>query len=101
MNGQSFTNDSIFLEGIPELHQISQLEHIPRPRNAFIIYRHHQSILFQDAPMTNQQKSKEIAKLWKSELESVREIYHQMAEEEKQMHAEIYPHYQFRRRRKQ
>jgi hypothetical protein len=81
----------------------SRVEHIPRPRNAFILYR--------------QQKSKELARLaggklasqsqisavagraWKSETLEVRKTFQALAVQEATEHARKYPDYKYKPRK--
>ncbi|EJP65574.1 Repressor of filamentous growth 1 [Beauveria bassiana] len=74
---------------------------IPRPRNAFILYRqHHQSQVTADNPkLSNPEISKIIGEKWKHEVEDVKETWKKLAEEEKQRHQHQYPNYRYQPRR--
>ncbi|KAJ6784752.1 hypothetical protein PWT90_04662 [Aphanocladium album] len=74
---------------------------IPRPRNAFILYRqHHQSQVTADNPkLSNPEISKIIGEKWKHEAEDVKDTWKKLAEEEKQRHQHQYPNYRYQPRR--
>ncbi|KAG5917023.1 hypothetical protein E4U42_007410 [Claviceps africana] len=74
---------------------------IPRPRNAFILYRqHHQSQVTAENPkLSNPEISKIIGDKWKHEGEEVKENWKKLAEEEKQRHQHQYPNYRYQPRR--
>ncbi|CEJ89724.1 hypothetical protein VHEMI05549 [[Torrubiella] hemipterigena] len=74
---------------------------IPRPRNAFILYRqHHQSQVTTDNPkLSNPEISKIIGDKWKHEAEDIKETWKKLAEEEKQRHQHQYPNYRYQPRR--
>ncbi|KAJ3497899.1 hypothetical protein NLG97_g1547 [Lecanicillium saksenae] len=74
---------------------------IPRPRNAFILYRqHHQSQVTADNPkLSNPEISKIIGEKWKHEVEDVKDTWKKLAEEEKQRHQHQYPNYRYQPRR--
>lgn len=76
--------------------------HIPRPPNAFVIYRgHKQSSVVQGNPgIKNREVSREIGKMWKAETFEVKEKYKKLAEEAKKNHKEQHPHYKYKPRRK-
>ncbi|KAJ1961516.1 slightly ste11-like protein [Dimargaris xerosporica] len=76
----------------------SSPNHIPRPRNAFIIYRQekHQHVAQACPPNTpNKEISKIIGDMWKNEPEAVKSEYHRQAEQEKKNHATMYPGYKY------
>ncbi|KAI9158508.1 Repressor of filamentous growth 1 [Paramyrothecium foliicola] len=74
---------------------------IPRPRNAFILYRqHHQAqVTAQNPKLSNPEISKIIGLQWKSEKPEVKDIWKKLAEEEKQRHQRQYPEYRYQPRR--
>ncbi|TWU78744.1 hypothetical protein ED733_006594 [Metarhizium rileyi] len=74
---------------------------IPRPRNAFILYRqHHQSQVTAENPkLSNPEISKIIGDKWKHESEDVKDNWKKLAEEEKQRHQHQYPNYRYQPRR--
>ncbi|GMF06007.1 unnamed protein product [Ambrosiozyma monospora] len=67
---------------------------IPRPRNAFILYRqkHHQALLEEDETIirTNSEVSKELGRRWKNLPPEEKNYWNQQAQEEKKRHAENY-----------
>ncbi|KAI9804598.1 MAG: hypothetical protein M1833_006671 [Piccolia ochrophora] len=75
---------------------------IPRPRNAFMLYRQHLqgSIVAQHPGLANPEISKIIGKQWREESQEVRENWDALAEEEKQRHHQQFPHYKYQPRRK-
>ncbi|RFU81758.1 snf2 family helicase [Trichoderma arundinaceum] len=74
---------------------------IPRPRNAFILYRqHHQSQVTAENPrLSNPEISKIIGEKWKNEESNVKDDWKRLAEEEKQRHQHQYPNYRYQPRR--
>ncbi|KIW01082.1 uncharacterized protein PV09_07372 [Verruconis gallopava] len=75
---------------------------IPRPRNAFILYRQHhqQNIILQHRGLSNPEISKIAGQLWQAEPEEVKNTWKAFAEEEKARHAQQYPDYRFQPRHK-
>ncbi|CAG8563077.1 3208_t:CDS:2 [Paraglomus occultum] len=76
--------------------------HIPRPPNAFILYRKlkHKEIKANYRHLTNIQISKVVAMLWWKESEAVRLEWAKMAEQEKLRHMQEHPGYVFKPRKK-
>nr|GAT55636.1 predicted protein [Mycena chlorophos] len=73
--------------------------HIPRPANAFIIYRAERSKA-QRVPGSKQgDASQSIATQWKAEPREVRAVYEAKAAEAKRVHEEMYPGYKYQPRR--
>ncbi|KAK4188801.1 hypothetical protein QBC35DRAFT_431993 [Podospora australis] len=74
---------------------------IPRPRNAFILYRqHHQANVVQSNPgLANPEISKIIGEQWRNESEAVKNQWKQLAEEEKLRHQVQNPGYRYQPRR--
>ncbi|KAL2853880.1 hypothetical protein BJY01DRAFT_243874 [Aspergillus pseudoustus] len=70
---------------------------IPRPPNAFILYRqHHHPIVKEAHPgLSNNEISVILGKQWREEPEHVRLDFKSMSEEYKKKHAEEYPDYQY------
>lgn len=70
---------------------------VPRPPNAFILYRQHWHPHYKqyNKSMHNNDISKEIGKRWKSEPEHIKKKYKMLAEELKEKHAAQYPDYQY------
>ncbi|OBA21131.1 hypothetical protein METBIDRAFT_31734 [Metschnikowia bicuspidata var. bicuspidata NRRL YB-4993] len=76
--------------------------HIPRPRNAFILFRqkHHQSVLKESTKLkTNPDVSRELARRWKALTKDERSHWDSLADEEKRNHAIKYPNYRYKPRR--
>ncbi|KAK5997135.1 Repressor of filamentous growth 1 [Cladobotryum mycophilum] len=74
---------------------------IPRPRNAFILYRqHHQSQVTTDNPrLSNPEISKIIGERWKNEDPDIKDSWKRMADQEKLRHQSQYPNYRYQPRR--
>ena len=74
-----------------------QANKIKRPKNAFILYRsaHAKQIMRQNGHNNNQDVSKQAAASWKAESEKVKKQFHELAEQEKQRHTEMYPDYKY------
>lgn len=79
--------------------------HIPRPRNAFILFRQHlhYSIFPKDRYMlvtqgsfkTNSEVSREIGKRWRQLPEKEKKYWQDLAQKEKEMHKLKYPDYKY------
>ncbi|KAK3392351.1 hypothetical protein B0T20DRAFT_487970 [Sordaria brevicollis] len=74
---------------------------VPRPRNAFILYRqHHQARVVAENPgLANPEISKIIGEKWRAESDQHKEEWKQLAEEEKLHHQRKYPEYKYQPRR--
>ncbi|KAH4225989.1 hypothetical protein HBI06_111250 [Parastagonospora nodorum] len=74
---------------------------IPRPRNAFILYRQHhqQAIIASNPGLNNPDISKIIGEQWKAENEESKKVWQDLAQEEKVRHHEQYPDYRYQPRR--
>ncbi|KAM0553846.1 hypothetical protein ACHAPJ_007192 [Fusarium lateritium] len=74
---------------------------IPRPRNAFILYRqHHQAqVVSRNPNLSNPDISKIIGEKWKDESQEVKDNWKSLADEEKQRHQRQYPDYRYQPRR--
>ncbi|KAF4989854.1 hypothetical protein FGRMN_8855 [Fusarium graminum] len=74
---------------------------IPRPRNAFILYRqHHQAqVVARNPNISNPDISKIIGEQWKDESQEVKDNWKSLADEEKQRHQLQYPDYRYQPRR--
>lgn len=80
----------------------SSANRIPRPRNAFILFRqkHHQSVLDEGSVIrTNPEVSRELGRRWRALLADEKEHWNNLAEEEKKNHAKKYPGYRYTPRR--
>ncbi|KAK3320752.1 HMG box protein, partial [Cercophora scortea] len=74
---------------------------VPRPRNAFILYRqHHQGQVVAENPgLANPEISKIIGEQWRDEPEENKNQWKRLAEEEKQRHRHQFPDYRYQPRR--
>lgn len=74
---------------------------IPRPRNAFILYRQHhqQNIIARNPGLNNPDISKIIGEQWKALSEEHKKVWQDLAQEEKARHHEQYPDYRYQPRR--
>ncbi|KAJ3576486.1 hypothetical protein NPX13_g3686 [Xylaria arbuscula] len=74
---------------------------VPRPRNAFILYRQAWQGHFaaQHPGLANPEISKLIGEKWREQPESVKNEWKQLAEEEKVRHQHQYPGYRYQPRR--
>ncbi|OQO13047.1 hypothetical protein B0A48_02511 [Cryoendolithus antarcticus] len=74
---------------------------IPRPRNAFILYRqHHQAkVVAQHPGLANPDISKIIGEQWRNQPNEVKNEWKALAEEEKIRHQQQYPTYRYQPKR--
>ncbi|KAK6440982.1 slightly ste11-like protein [Oleoguttula sp. CCFEE 5521] len=74
---------------------------IPRPRNAFILYRqHHQAkVVAQNPGLANPDISKIIGEQWRNQPNEVKNEWKALAEEEKIRHQQQYPTYRYQPKR--
>ncbi|MCJ1425458.1 hypothetical protein MMC29_003357, partial [Sticta canariensis] len=74
---------------------------IPRPRNAFILYRqHHQAaVVAQNPGLANPEISKVVGDRWRHSSEEIKGHWKILAEEEKLRHQKQYPDYRYQPRR--
>ncbi|KAF3264893.1 hypothetical protein TWF217_003052 [Orbilia oligospora] len=74
---------------------------IPRPRNAFILFRqhHHSAVMAQNPGKPNPAISKIIGDMWKNATEDTRKEWQNHADEEKRQHMARYPDYRYQPRR--
>ncbi|KAK5087060.1 hypothetical protein LTR05_004231 [Lithohypha guttulata] len=81
----------------PDLRSFGKKSKIPRPPNAFILYRQHFHPSFKqhNKNMHNNDISKELGKRWKAEPEHVKAKYKKLAQELKAKHAVQHPNYQY------
>ncbi|KAK9765408.1 hypothetical protein K7432_006289 [Basidiobolus ranarum] len=80
----------------------TKTQKIPRPANAFIIYRKEKQpiVAAKNPGICNTQISKIIGQMWRDEGLETREKYQRKAEEAKATHLSIYPKYKYTPRRK-
>lgn len=79
--------------------------HIPRPRNAFILFRQHfhYELFFQNESMlntlgsfkTNSEISREIGQRWRGLPPKDKQYWHDLAQQEKEKHKLMYPDYKY------
>ncbi|KAF8539982.1 hypothetical protein BDD12DRAFT_987178 [Trichophaea hybrida] len=74
---------------------------IPRPRNAFILFRqhHHAAVVAQYPGKPNPEISKIIGQMWKRSGDEVKAVWQSHADEEKRQHLQRYPQYRYQPRR--
>ncbi|KAL8890413.1 MAG: hypothetical protein Q9215_002442 [Flavoplaca cf. flavocitrina] len=74
---------------------------VPRPRNAFILYRqHHQArVVAQNPGLANPDISKVIGDHWRQAPPEIKQHWKSLAEEEKVRHQRQYPDYRYQPRR--
>ncbi|KAL2835191.1 HMG box protein [Aspergillus cavernicola] len=74
---------------------------IPRPRNAFILYRQHYqgSVVAQNPGLANPDISKIIGEQWRKLPQETKDEWKALAEEEKARHQQQYPEYRYQPRR--
>ncbi|KAK6456500.1 uncharacterized protein RJT20DRAFT_128421 [Scheffersomyces xylosifermentans] len=80
----------------------SNANRIPRPRNAFILFRqkYHQSVLDEgNVIRTNPEVSRELGRRWRALSADEKDHWNNLAEEEKKNHAKKYPGYRYTPRR--
>lgn len=75
---------------------------IPRPRNAFILFRqkYHQTVFGKYSRRPNSEVSKQLGMRWRNLLPEEKEHWNQLAKVEKEMHQKLYPKYKYTPRRK-
>ncbi|KAI0137126.1 HMG box protein [Xylariales sp. AK1849] len=74
---------------------------VPRPRNAFILYRQHYQaqVASQHKGLANPEISKLIGEQWREQPDEVKDSWRRLAEEEKLRHQRQYPDYRYQPRR--
>ncbi|KAF7592461.1 hypothetical protein BBP40_000242 [Aspergillus hancockii] len=74
---------------------------IPRPRNAFILYRQHYqaAVVAQNPGLANPDISKIIGEQWRRLPQETKDEWKALAEEEKARHQQQYPEYRYQPRR--
>lgn len=82
---------------VPILRAFGKKAKVPRPPNAFILYRQHWHPHYKqyNKSMHNNDISKELGRRWKAEADHVKEKYKALAENLKAKHAAQYPDYQY------
>lgn len=100
--GSSNTNYIATSQGSEKCTCKSNANRIPRPRNAFILFRqkYHQLVLDEGSVIrTNPEVSRELGRRWRSLLPDEKDHWNNLAEEEKKNHANKYPGYKYTPRR--
>ncbi|KAF3071137.1 Repressor of filamentous growth 1 [Daldinia childiae] len=74
---------------------------VPRPRNAFILYRQHYQgqVAARNPGLANPEISKLIGEQWREQPEEIKNNWKRLAEEEKIRHQRQYPDYRYQPRR--
>jgi hypothetical protein len=68
---------------------------IPRPPNAFIIYRREMKAKIDFCKKTEAEISKEVGKMWRKEPEEIKDMYYKLADHAKEKHQEKYAGYRY------
>lgn len=81
----------------PILRAFGKKAKVPRPPNAFTLYRQHWHPHYKqyNKSMHNNDISKELGRRWKTEPDHIKEKYKSLAEDLKAKHAAQYPDYQY------
>ncbi|RIB18646.1 high mobility group box domain-containing protein, partial [Gigaspora rosea] len=71
---------------------------IPRPPNAFILYRREKqpAIIAANRHLSNAEVSRRISEMWRSEPEETRREWERYADRKKLEHMQTYPNYVYR-----
>ncbi|EFX04658.1 hmg box protein [Grosmannia clavigera kw1407] len=74
---------------------------IPRPRNAFILFRQHYQahVVAENPGLTNPDISKIIGKMWQKQPKDIKDEWKNLADKEKARHRIQYPDYRYQPRR--
>ncbi|KAI1100278.1 hypothetical protein F4804DRAFT_49983 [Jackrogersella minutella] len=89
-------------EGLRELICLcTKAPKVPRPRNAFILYRQHYQgqVAARHPGLANPEISKLIGEQWREQPEDIKNNWKRLAEEEKIRHQRQYPDYRYQPRR--
>ncbi|KAJ3002382.1 hypothetical protein HKX48_002354, partial [Thoreauomyces humboldtii] len=81
----------------PPLPSVPAVQLAKRPANSWILYRQekHPIVLAKHAGITNNEISKVVATMWRTEAEEVKDVYKKRAEEERRRHKIAYPDYKY------
>ncbi|KAK9335730.1 hypothetical protein V1521DRAFT_449453 [Lipomyces starkeyi] len=87
--------------GVPNICLCPQVARVPRPRNAFILYRqHHHAVVVAEHPgKTNPEISKIIGEQWRQLSGDEKAVWQKLGDEEKKSHLERFPDYRYQPRR--
>ncbi|KAK9456507.1 hypothetical protein V1511DRAFT_509189 [Dipodascopsis uninucleata] len=86
---------------IPNICLCPQVARVPRPRNAFILYRqhHHAAVVAEHPGKTNPEISKIIGEQWRQLSPEEKAVWQKLGDEEKKSHLERFPDYRYQPRR--
>jgi hypothetical protein len=92
-----------FADDKPAIERRSTKGHIPRQRNAFILFRSHlittiiKPLLLSDQPGLHTQGATSVlsASVWRGMSNEQRKLWYQKAYEEKELHKKLYPDYKY------
>lgn len=68
---------------------------IPRPKNAFFLYRSHHAVQLNADGLNNQDISRNLGAQWRNETAEVKVHFYDLAQAEKEKHKEMYPDYKY------
>ncbi|KAK9366067.1 hypothetical protein V1509DRAFT_642081 [Lipomyces kononenkoae] len=85
----------------PNICLCPQVARVPRPRNAFILYRqhHHAAVVAEHPGKTNPEISKIIGEQWRQLSSEEKAVWQKLGDEEKKSHLERFPDYRYQPRR--
>ncbi|KAK9323229.1 hypothetical protein V1517DRAFT_321051 [Lipomyces orientalis] len=88
-------------QGRPNICLCPQVTRVPRPRNAFILYRqhHHAAVVAEHPGKTNPEISKIIGEQWRQLSPEEKAVWQKLGDEEKKSHLERFPDYRYQPRR--
>ncbi|KAK9354454.1 hypothetical protein V1523DRAFT_425100 [Lipomyces doorenjongii] len=102
-NGYQHTQQPVHpaQHGVPNICLCPQVARVPRPRNAFILYRqhHHASVVAEHPGKTNPEISKIIGEQWRQLSPDEKAVWQKLGDEEKKSHLERFPDYRYQPRR--
>ncbi|KAK9389439.1 hypothetical protein V1515DRAFT_263159 [Lipomyces mesembrius] len=102
-NGYQHTQQSVHPTQlvVPNICLCPQVARVPRPRNAFILYRqhHHASVVAEHPGKTNPEISKFIGEQWRQLTPDEKAVWQKLGDEEKKSHLERFPDYRYQPRR--
>ena len=99
VSGSCAANDATGLQARNPTAKIAKarVAKIPRPPNAFILYRqhHHHRLRSETPELKNNDISKIVGAMWAAEKKEVKEYFQRKAVDLKEQHANLYPDYQY------
>ncbi|KAK9464563.1 hypothetical protein V1512DRAFT_281886 [Lipomyces arxii] len=86
---------------VPNICFCPQVARVPRPRNAFILYRqhHHATVVAEHPGKTNPEISKIIGEQWRQLSAEEKAVWQRLGDEEKKSHLQRFPDYRYQPRR--